>query len=176
MRGSPEGTRMVVLTISDRCARGAGGRFGAGGGGVAETAEWRVVGAERFPRREVIVSAPRYAAKRRLICTTGGTGLAARDVTPEATRRCASGWWRGWRSGCAEGLRETPLAVLSRGVCGVVRQRDGRTLMVNLPGSPAGATIAGGDSGGASACARFIGGRTDIETVVGCDCHSGRWL
>jgi molybdopterin adenylyltransferase len=71
-----------------------------------------------------------------LIVTTGGTGLAARDVTPEATRmvcgRLVDGLAEQMR---AEGLRQTPLAALSRGVCGVV----GTTLVVNLPGSPAGA-------------------------------------
>ena len=76
-----------------------------------------------------------------LIVTTGGTGLAARDVTPEATRlvwtRLVDGVAERMR---AEGLRQTPLAVLSRGVCGVHAGADGRaTLIVNLPGSPAGA-------------------------------------
>jgi molybdenum cofactor synthesis domain-containing protein len=71
-----------------------------------------------------------------LIVTTGGTGLAARDVTPEATKlvcgRLVEGLAETMR---AEGLRHTPLAALSRGVCGTV----GTTLVVNLPGSPAGA-------------------------------------
>jgi len=71
-----------------------------------------------------------------LIVTTGGTGLAARDVTPEATRvvceRLIDGLAERMR---AEGLRQTPFAPLSRAVCGTV----GKTLIVNLPGSPAGA-------------------------------------
>lgn len=83
----------------------------------------------------------RHAANAGLIVTTGGTGLAARDVTPEATRmvcdRLVDGLAERMR---AEGLRETPLAALSRGVCGTVANADGSvTLIVNLPGSPRGA-------------------------------------
>lgn len=70
-----------------------------------------------------------------LVITTGGTGLASRDVTPEATRvvvkRDAPGIAEALR---IEGRMATPLAALSRGVAGV----RGRTLIVNLPGSPAG--------------------------------------
>ena len=70
-----------------------------------------------------------------LIVTTGGTGLAPRDVTPEATlravERLAPGLTELMR---AEGLRHTPMAALSRAVAGV----RGRTLIVNLPGSEKG--------------------------------------
>jgi molybdopterin adenylyltransferase len=70
-----------------------------------------------------------------VILTTGGTGLAARDVTPEATRRVlereASGVAEAIR---ARGAARTPYSWLSRGVAGV----RGRTLIVNLPGSPGG--------------------------------------
>ncbi|MGB8510937.1 MAG: MogA/MoaB family molybdenum cofactor biosynthesis protein [Pyrinomonadaceae bacterium] len=68
-----------------------------------------------------------------LIVTTGGTGLSPRDNTPEATRavieREAPGLAEAMR---AETLKQTPMAMISRGVCGV---RSG-TLIVNLPGSP----------------------------------------
>lgn len=68
-----------------------------------------------------------------LIVTTGGTGFAPRDVTPEATRavleREAPGLAEAMR---AESLRHTPYGMLSRGVAGT----RGRTLIVNLPGSP----------------------------------------
>jgi molybdopterin adenylyltransferase len=68
-----------------------------------------------------------------LIVTTGGSGLTPRDVTPEATRavieREAPGLAELLRF---EGYRKTPLAVLARGVAGV----RGRTLIINLPGSP----------------------------------------
>ncbi len=71
-----------------------------------------------------------------LIVTTGGTGFGPRDHTPEATRRViereAPGLAELMR---AEGLRQTPMAALSRGVCGIA----GRTLIVNLPGSERGA-------------------------------------
>ena len=71
-----------------------------------------------------------------LILTTGGTGVALRDVTPEATRQVIQreipGLGELMRS---EGLKFTPKAVLSRGLAGV----RGRTLIVNLPGSPKGA-------------------------------------
>ncbi len=77
-----------------------------------------------------------HSAEADLILTTGGTGLALRDVTPEATRmvcdRLVEGLSESMRSA---GLKHTPLAVLSRGVCGCI----GGTLVVNLPGSPAGA-------------------------------------
>ncbi len=70
-----------------------------------------------------------------LILTTGGTGFAERDVTPEATRgvieREAPGLAEAMRR---ETVRHTPLAVLSRGVAGI----RGTTLIVNLPGSPKG--------------------------------------
>lgn len=68
-----------------------------------------------------------------LIVTTGGTGFAERDNTPEATRavieREAPGLAEAMR---LETLKKTPLAMLSRGVCGI----RNRTLIVNLPGSP----------------------------------------
>ena len=68
-----------------------------------------------------------------LVLTTGGTGLSPRDVTPEATRavidREAPGFAEAMR---AESLRHTPFGMLSRGVAGT----RGRTLIINLPGSP----------------------------------------
>jgi molybdenum cofactor synthesis domain-containing protein len=86
--------------------------------------------------RETIAARLREAAGRyRLVVTTGGTGLAARDVTPEATRdvleREAPGLAELMR---AEGLRKTPFAALSRGLVGT----RGSCLIVNLPGSPKG--------------------------------------
>jgi molybdenum cofactor synthesis domain-containing protein len=73
----------------------------------------------------------------RLVVTTGGTGVAMRDVTPEATRpileRVIDGIPERMR---AEGVKKTPYAALSRGLCGI----RGKTLVLNLPGSPAGAS------------------------------------
>lgn len=68
-----------------------------------------------------------------LILTTGGTGLSPRDITPEATlaviERLAPGFSETMR---AQGLKKTPMGMLSRGVSGII----GRTLIINLPGSP----------------------------------------
>ena len=77
--------------------------------------------------------------KASLVVTTGGTGLAPRDVTPEATRavceRLVEGLAERMR---AEGLKQTRYAPLSRGVCGTL----GTSLILNLPGSPQGAVDA----------------------------------
>jgi molybdopterin adenylyltransferase len=137
------GTRAVVLTISDSCSRGEQqDRSGPAVVEMLEAAGVAEIVAETLPDElERIAAALRHhaTAGAALIVTTGGTGLAARDVTPEATRlvcdRLVEGLAERMR---AEGLRHTPLAALSRGVCGVVA--GSATLVVNLPGSPAGAT------------------------------------
>jgi molybdenum cofactor synthesis domain-containing protein len=129
----------VVLTISDRCF--AGRQVDLSGPAVVKQLEAAGVGAveaEILPDEvDLIVAAlRRHAETASLIVTTGGTGLAARDVTPEATRmvceRLIDGLAERMR---AEGLRQTPFASLSRAVCGTL----GKSLIVNLPGSPAGA-------------------------------------
>ena len=84
-----------------------------------------------------IASSIREAARQaRLVVTTGGTGIAPRDVTPEATRevcdRLIDGISELMRS---EGRKHTPMAALSRGVCGSI----GSSLVLNLPGNPVGA-------------------------------------
>jgi molybdenum cofactor synthesis domain-containing protein len=86
--------------------------------------------------RDAIADAIRELADdAQLVLTTGGTGLAERDVTPEATTtvldRPAPGIAEAIR---ADAIARTPHALLSRGVAGV----RGRTLVVNLPGSPGG--------------------------------------
>ena len=77
-----------------------------------------------------------WCSKARLVVTTGGTGIAPRDVTPEATRavcdRVVEGIAEHMRS---EGMHKTRFSALSRGVCGI----RGKSLILNLPGSPAGA-------------------------------------
>jgi molybdopterin adenylyltransferase len=131
--------RAVVLTISDRCSRGE--QVDLSGPAVCQLLE--AAGAELaaaetlLDELDLIASAlRRHAEGADLIVTTGGTGLAARDVTPEATRlvceRLIDGLAERMR---AEGLLHTPFAALSRAVCGTL----GGTLIVNLPGSPAGA-------------------------------------
>jgi len=128
----------VVITVSDSVTAGARQDLsgpeaalllGALGLSVAPV---RVVPDER----EAIAAAIRAAsAQAALVVTTGGTGLSARDVTPEATRsvleREAPGLSELMR---AEGRAHTPLAVLSRGLAGTI----GSCLVVNLPGSPQG--------------------------------------
>jgi molybdenum cofactor synthesis domain-containing protein len=138
--------RVVVLTISDGCSRGLQeDRSGPAVVELLESAGAAAVVTQTLPDElELIATALRRhaAAGASLIVTTGGTGLAARDVTPEATRlvceRLVEGLAERMR---AEGLRQTPMAALSRGVCGTISTSTaGRsTLIVNLPGSPAGA-------------------------------------
>ena len=73
----------------------------------------------------------------RLVVTVGGTGIALRDVTPEATRTVVERLIEGIPEKMRlEGAKKTPLAALSRGICGV----RGQSLLLNLPGSPTAAT------------------------------------
>jgi len=145
--GFREDTRVAVLTISDRCARGV--QVDRSGPAVVEllrSAGAAAVVTETLPDELdlIVASLRRHAANAELIVTTGGTGLAVRDVTPEATRQVCERLVEGLAERMrAEGLRHTPLAVLSRGVCGVCSSKattGAKTLIVNLPGSPAGAT------------------------------------
>jgi molybdopterin adenylyltransferase len=132
--------RAAVLTVSDRCSRGE--RVDLSGPAVCEMLEGAGVSqviSEVVPDELDLIAAAlwRNAKVVDLIVTTGGTGLATRDVTPEATRmvceRLIDGLAERMR---ADGLLHTPLASLSRGVCGTL----GTALIVNLPGSPAGAS------------------------------------
>jgi molybdenum cofactor synthesis domain-containing protein len=126
-----------VLTISDGVSSGE--RQDESGDALAELlagdgyeVERRVVPDDREAIAGGIVE---LAGEAALVLTTGGTGLAPRDVTPEATRdvvdRLAPGIAEALR---ADSIAKTPHGLLSRGVAGV---RD-RTLVVNLPGSPGG--------------------------------------
>jgi molybdopterin adenylyltransferase len=135
----PAHLRAVVLTISDRCFRGEQVDLsGPAVRGVLESAGVSSIEAAVLPDEvDLIAAALRlHAGTAQLIVTTGGTGLAPRDVTPEATRQVCERLIDGLAERMrAEGLRHTPFAALSRAVCGSV----GNTLIVNLPGSPAGA-------------------------------------
>lgn len=133
--------RAAVLTISDSCAAGA--RADASGPAVSEACRaqgWSVVASEILPDDRDAISS-RLAALATsgavdVLFTTGGTGIAARDVTPEATRAVLDKELPGLAEIMrAEGLRHTRRAALSRAAAGAV----GRTLIVNLPGSPRGA-------------------------------------
>ncbi len=131
----------AVVTASDGVAHGA--RTDESGDAVAEllTAHgFEVVLREVVPdERDAIARTLRRLAGEgvRLVAVTGGTGFGPRDVTPEATRdvidREAPGIAEAMR---AIGRRSTPMADLSRGIAGLV----GATLVVDLPGSPRGAT------------------------------------
>ncbi len=135
--------RVGILTISDRSARGE--RPDASGPALAQALAERLPGAVIAAtavvpddRPEISATLVRWADESGLdlVLTTGGTGFAPRDVTPEATRavleREAPGLAEAMR---AESLRVTPHAMLSRAVAGI----RGHTLIVNLPGSPKGA-------------------------------------
>jgi molybdopterin adenylyltransferase len=134
-------TEAAVFTISDSVH--AGTRKDQSGPAVCERLEqlgWRISITDVLPDDEQGISA-RLAGvadseQVSAIFTTGGTGLAARDVTPEATRavidREIPGLGELMR---ARGLAFTPLAALSRSLAGT----RGKVLIVNLPGSPKGA-------------------------------------
>jgi molybdenum cofactor synthesis domain-containing protein len=135
----PGGITAAVITISDSCARGdREDRSGPAVAQVLQKVAFLVTIREVVPDDSIQVQnlLIRLAREVRFIVTTGGTGIAARDVTPEATRavcdRLLDGVAERMRS---EGSKKTPFAVLSRGVCGV----RGKALILNLPGSPAGA-------------------------------------
>jgi molybdopterin adenylyltransferase len=129
----------AVVTVSDSCARGEReDRSGLAVARLLEQIHFSVTVREIVPDNQLQIQnlLIRLARDVRLIVTTGGTGIAARDVTPEATvtvcDRLLDGVAERMRS---EGAKKTPYAALSRGVCGV----RGKTLILNLPGSPAGA-------------------------------------
>jgi molybdenum cofactor synthesis domain-containing protein len=133
--------RVGVLTISDRAA--AGQYEDRSGPLVGQMAKERL--GAMVTRQETIPDELETISERlrewadsggvNLILTTGGTGFAPRDVTPEATRRVIERE----TPGLAEAMRlaslqVTPYAILSRAVAGI----RGRTLIVNLPGNPKG--------------------------------------
>jgi molybdopterin adenylyltransferase len=139
----PGMARAVVLTISDRCAAGQQeDRSGPAVAQLLEEAGAVEVLSEILPDEldQIAAALRRHASHAQLVVTTGGTGLAARDVTPEATRQVCGQLVDGLAERMrSAGLDQTPLAALSRGVCGIVRTEDAACLIVNLPGSPAGA-------------------------------------
>ncbi len=130
--------RFGLLTLSDRSSRGE--REDASGPALAQLIEaegWSVVKLQILPDEDSAIRAILLewcgGGELDVILTTGGTGFAARDVTPEATKavieREAPGLAEAMR---AESMKQTPHAMLSRAVAGIRR----RTLIINLPGSP----------------------------------------
>ena len=130
--------RAVVITVSDACSHGE--REDTSGAALvqllnelgAQIVETKILSDDLDPLVQALTD---YAERDdvNLIITTGGTGLGPRDNTPEATQqvieREAPGIAEAIR---VESLKATPMAMLSRAVCGV---RSG-TLIINLPGSP----------------------------------------
>ena len=136
---APLGRTAIVITASDRCFAGvqedcSGPATAAllteAGAQVLEV----IVAPDDLP---VLIARLREASKRAaLVLTTGGTGISARDNTPEATLAVCTRLVPGLAELIRQqGARETPFAALGRGVCGIA----GQCLVVNLPGSPAGA-------------------------------------
>jgi molybdenum cofactor biosynthesis protein B len=129
--------RAAVLTVSDRVSRGE-----AADGSGDTLAELLAADGYAVSRRvvpdeaeEIAAAIEELAAEAAVVLTTGGTGVAPRDVTPEATRsvieRDVPGIAEALRAGA---IAKTPHGQLTRGVAGV----RGRTLVVNLPGSTGG--------------------------------------
>ncbi|MDI6800948.1 MAG: MogA/MoaB family molybdenum cofactor biosynthesis protein [Thermodesulfovibrionales bacterium] len=127
---------VAVLTLSDKGSKGE--REDKSGPAIEETLKsigevrhYEILPDERDLIKERLLH---YSGKVDLILTTGGTGLSPRDVTPEATldviEREIPGIAEAMRM---EGLKKTNRAMLSRAVAGV----RGKTMIINLPGSPA---------------------------------------
>lgn len=130
---------VAIVTVSDSCFNGT--REDLSGPALV-----RLLNAHGFDatapvivpdERHAIEGAIRLAASHsRLVMTTGGTGISPRDVTPEATRSVCDRLLDGVSERIrAAGAAETPYAALSRSLCGTL----GRSLILNLPGSPRGA-------------------------------------
>ena len=130
--------KAVVITASDACARGE--REDTSGAALVEllgelgatVVQTKILSDDLEP---LVQSLREFSAREdvNLIITTGGTGLGPRDNTPEATQRVIEREAPGIADAIrAESLKVTPMAMISRGVCGVCSG----TLIVNLPGSP----------------------------------------
>jgi molybdopterin adenylyltransferase len=132
---------VAILTVSDSAV--AGTREDVSGPALAQRCRelgWTVEAQRAVPDDEAVIAraiqewADRPLAS--LILTTGGTGIAPRDVTPEATRRVLDRELPGMAELMRmRGLEQTRFSVLSRAAAGVRKQ----SLIINLPGSPAGA-------------------------------------
>jgi molybdenum cofactor synthesis domain-containing protein len=132
------GAKVAVLTLSDSIARGE--HEDRSGELIAETV--RAAGGEVVARDVLPDDQERIAARLRLyadamgadlVLTTGGSGVAPRDVTPEATLQVVDRLVPGLvEAARVQTLAKTPLAMVARGIAGIRR----RTLILNLPGSP----------------------------------------
>jgi molybdopterin adenylyltransferase len=136
---TPEALSAAVVTVSDSCSRGE--RTDLSGPAVADVLKkhsFTIVGTATVPDEQAAIQQVLmgWIDRARLVVTTGGTGIAPRDVTPEATRAVCERILEGVAERMrGEGAKKTPLAALSRAVCGA----RGKSVILNLPGSPAGA-------------------------------------
>ena len=136
---TPENLTAAILTISDSASQGT--RQDVSGPALLSLLMqncFHVVATQIVPdeQAEIEKALIALAGKARFVVSTGGTGLGPRDVTPEATRAVCDRMVEGLADVMRfEGMKKTPFAVLSRAVCGA----RGSTLILNVPGSPAGA-------------------------------------
>ena len=136
-----EKIRVGILTISDRCSQGvAQDLSGPALRSIVEEKGWVVAAVGIVPdeKTKIIEQLLAWSDRQKLnvILTTGGTGLGPRDVTTEATRVVLEKELPGFSELMRlKGLDHTPLAPLSRSLTGV----RGETIILNFPGSPAGA-------------------------------------
>lgn len=130
----------ALITVSDGV--NAGTRQDSSGDALAELltdAGFEVTSRMVVPDEvtDIVFAVRRHVDQVELVVTTGGTGFGPRDVTPEATREVIDREAPGLATlMMVRGIESTPMAALSRGIVG----SSGRTLIVNLPGSPRGAT------------------------------------
>jgi molybdopterin adenylyltransferase len=138
----PEALTAAVLTVSDSSARGE--RADLSGPALAEVLKqhnFSVVAAETVPDEQPVIERAilRLTKAARFVVTTGGTGIAERDVTPEATQAVCDRMLEGVSERIRfKGAKTTPFAALSRAVCGTCR----KSVVLNVPGSPRGAVEA----------------------------------
>ena len=145
--------RAAVVTVSDASYQGT--RQDLSGPAVVlllAAHKFQVVNSVIVPDEQEMIASKLVdlCSDSDLIVTTGGTGIAPRDVTPEATRSVCNRFIDGIPERMrAEGLKHTPYATLTRGLCGI---RD-RSIILNLPGNPDGA-------------------RESLESVIGLLAHA----
>lgn len=136
--------KVGILTLSDKGSKGE--RIDTSGPGLREILSERLAQAFEVVQYEIIADEQKAIEQKLilwsdqqnldLILTTGGTGVAPRDVTPDATLAVIDKQVPGMAEAMrAASLLKTPMAVISRAVVGI----RGRTLIINLPGSPKGA-------------------------------------
>jgi len=133
--------RVSVLTVSDSVSSGkAEDRSGVSVAARCKELGWEIVSssilADDRPAIEAFLKNACDSKSADAILTTGGTGLGPRDVTPEATAAIAERFIPGFPEHMrAEGQKKAPRAILSRGIACI----RGKTIVINLPGSPRGA-------------------------------------